>query len=400
MITLEQEENDNHHEQEVDYYIREYEKPYMEECSPIIQPTINPTCNTLHEMILTEDDISIVSTKGSWRSVWQYNTTTIEDGKHSTSSSTSSVALKMLHLHRNFDQQSFEAHTTDIMVMDRLTASPYIVNAYGFCGQTVITEFATSTGRDYVKRYDIGSRDRLRVARDLAQGLADIQALKPLIHAPTEDVRTLSPVPVFAHNDINIANTVMINGRMKWNDFNIGEILREHDHKKKTIPLNNTTTFTPFTESNNNANNNLCPSPVKYRSDLWRSPEEIRNISYVHLYQSDVYGLGNILYQTMTRHQPWTHKEPGGKLTTEDISYRKLNGTVPTIPEQYRNTTKRELQILYAATVACNHPNPQERPTATQLAYGLGNLYNKIKNKERITRPMILEYIFPNISLS
>jgi hypothetical protein len=398
---LEQEEINGDNHQEADYYILDYEKPYMEECSPILKPTINPTCNTLHEMTIMEGDISLISTKGSWRSVWQYNkTTTEEEPTSSSSSSPSSVALKMLHLHRNFDKQSFEAHATDIMVMDRLTASPYVVNAYGFCGQTVITEFATSTGREYVKRYDIGSRDRLRVARDLAQGLADIQALKPLIHAPHEDVRMTSPLPVFAHNDINIANTVMINGRMKWNDFNIGEILRERKHKKKSTTistLNNRTAVAPFTEYN--TDNQLCPSPVKYRSDLWRSPEEIRNISYVHLYQSDVYGLGNILYQTMTRHQPWTHKEPGGKLTTEDVAYRKLNGTVPTIPEQYRNTTKREIQILYAATVACNHPNPQERPTATQLAYGIGNLYNKLKNKERITRPMILDYIFPNIHI-
>jgi hypothetical protein len=377
--------------QSEDDYIRDFEKPYIEECSPVVQPSINPTCNSMHEMELTDGILSLFSTKGSWRSVWHYNSTTTDP---------TSLAVKMLHLHRNFDAQSFAAHKTDIMVMDQLTASPYVVNAFGYCGQTVTTEFAASTGRDFVKRYDIGARDRLRIARDLAQGLADIQALRPLIHAPHEDVRITSSVPIFAHNDINIANTVLINGRMKWNDFNIGEILRQHKHnnnvRNNTIIIDNDKSFTPFTESNNTT---LCPSPVKYRSDLWRSPEEIRNTSYVRLEQSDVYGFGNILYQTMTRHQPWTHKEPGGKLTMEDVKNRKLNRTVPTIPEQYRNTTKRDLQILYAATVACNHPDPDNRPTATQLAYGLGSLYDKLKNKEPITRPMILDYIAPNIGV-
>jgi len=126
---------------------------------------------------------------------------------------------------------------------------------------------------------------------------------------------------------------------------------------------------------------------------MWRSPEEIQNTSYVQMTQSDVYGLGNILYQTMTRHQPWTYKEPGGALTNTDIANRKINGTIPTIPEQYLNTTKRELQAMFAATNLCFYHVPNRRPTARRLAYGLGSLYNKLKHKERVTRQMILDYL-------
>ncbi|OEU15979.1 hypothetical protein FRACYDRAFT_147709, partial [Fragilariopsis cylindrus CCMP1102] len=308
-------------------------------------------------------DSSLLSMKGSWRSVWKM-----------TTSSHRSVVLKMLHLHRQFDRESFEAHATDIMVMDRLTASPHVVNAYGFCGQTVVTEFAELSGRDFVKRYDIGSQERLRVARDLARGLADIQALQPLPH----DTYISTNIPiVFAHNDITIANTIMIDGRIKWNDFNIGVFMREKKQRwVDSLDIGN-----------------LCPAPVKYRSDLWRSPEEIKNTSYVQLTQSDVYGLGNILYQTMTRHQPWSFKEPGGVLTVTDVAERKMNGTVPTIPEQYLNTTKRSLQTMFAATNICYYSTPNRRPTARRLAYGLGSLYNKIKYKERVTRPIILDYL-------
>lgn len=361
----------------------------------VVQPAVHPTCNPLHELQLDQGDITLISMKGSWRSVWKVfierrpvgarktaknetpinttlllNVTTDKDVLMTSSivdASQSVLVLKMLHFHRTFDIQSFEAHATDIMVMDRLTASSYVVNAYGFCGQSVLTEYATSTGRDYVKRYDVRNSERLRVARDLAFGLADIQALRPF------KVRNITNfVPLFAHNDINIANTVMVNGRMKWNDFNIGERLRR---KRKEIDQNATITsfagnssFVPFASISSRPTDEVCPAPVKFESHLWRSPEEIRNNSYVRSDLSDMYGFGNVLYQIMTRHQPWTFKEPI-KLENEDVRKLKLDGLIPTIPEQYRNTTRKELQVMFVATVACYEPDPNRRPSIEEMAY-------------------------------
>jgi hypothetical protein len=302
----------------------EFERPYYEQCTPIVQPTIHPTCNTLHEIMTTTsttptlndetNHISLLSTKGSWRSAWKVDIPyDVEDNKNIGNitslmvNHTSSVILKMLHLHRSFNYESFKAHATDIMVMDTLTASPYIVSAYGYCGQSVVTEFATSSGRDYVKRYDIRSRDRLKVARDLARGLADLQALQPLVHHSSIQESEFPPPIRFAHNDINIANTVMVGDQMKWNDFNIGVFMRQRrpEFRSQQPPktLVNDPSFTPFPSTNNDNNSidNRCPAPVKFRSDLWRSPEEIRNTTYVYLEQSDIYGFGNILYQTMSR---------------------------------------------------------------------------------------------------
>jgi hypothetical protein len=172
------------------------------------------------------------------------------------------VVLKMLHLKRHFDHQSLELHALDAMVMDRLTASPHVVDAYGFCGQSVLTELAPTGGRDYVKQNEIRSRARLKIARDLAQGLADLQSLRHLSEYNSKH----SPMSVFAHNDINIANTIQVDGRVKWNDFNVGVLLRTQK-KNATLP---------------------CGSPVRFKADMWRSPEEIRNTSYVHLEQSDM----------------------------------------------------------------------------------------------------------------
>ena len=173
-----------------------------------------------------------------------------------------------------------------------------------------------------------------------------------------------------------------MNGKIKWNDFNIGVLMRQKQKQDVNIKNNNETSTSTTTTV-------LCDAPVKYRSDLWRSPEEIRNTSYVDLTKTDMYGFGNILYQVMTRHQPWTHKEPT-KLTIQDVAARKRNGgQLPTIPETYKNTSKPELQVLTIATVSCYHPNPMKRPTAKDLANALSTVYDKLQKKKPVTSNLI-----------
>ena len=62
--------------------------------------------------------------------------------------------------------------------MEALLAFDYIVDSFGFCGQSVITEAATGSGRSLIKNIALSSIDRLRIARDLARGLADLHALE------------------------------------------------------------------------------------------------------------------------------------------------------------------------------------------------------------------------------
>lgn len=389
-------------EKEPHSYTKDFEKPYHELCEPMMErPPIHSTCNDVHELTLERNGISVLSLKGSWRSIWKVDevTNNTTEHQHSQDQNQSMLSapfvLKMLHMKREFDVESYEAHEMDVMVMDKLTSSPHIVNAYGYCGQSVLTEYAPTGGREYVKSYDLKSRQRLKIARDLAQGLADLQALNHISsssyhyydkhsnsnknnnkqqknghhHRDGQDAIDLER-PVFAHNDINIANTVQINDNVKWNDFNIGVMMRQQQYNDSIM---------------------TCLAPVRFKGDLWRSPEEIHNTSYVDLPKADMYGFGNILYQVMTRHQPWTHKEPGGQLTVEQVAERKRNFTLPTIPEQYKNTTKPELQSLYLATMSCYHPNPAKRLSAYELATALSTVYETLKNKKKVTRKMLFE---------
>jgi serine/threonine protein kinase len=99
--------------------------------------------------------------------------------------------------------------------MERLTSSPHVINVFGFCGHSVITEYAEGTRlgelADKSKRTPLA---RLKIARDIAMGLADVHGIDGDGNA------------TFVHLDINPANVVSIGGTLKLNDFNIGIILR------------------------------------------------------------------------------------------------------------------------------------------------------------------------------
>lgn len=345
-----------------------YEREFMEECEVMTKPQVHPTCNHLHELTMQDDNTAILSTKGSWRTAWTVQNDT--------------AVLKVLQYDRIFDTESYERHALDVVVSDVLTASPYVIDAYGFCGQSIVQEWAPSGARDFVKSYEIRNRQRLKIARDLARGLADLQALTAIPHNsfrdPIEKVTRAEippPLPLlFSHNDINIANTIYSESRqvIKWNDFNIGVLLRARKGSN-------------FTQD--------CGAPVKFRADLWRSPEEVRNSSFVQLPYADMYGFGNILYQVMTRHQPWTHKEPEGQLTATQVADRKRHGRLPTMPEKYLNTTNKDLQILLLATMSCYHPNPTERPTAYELSHALSYLYDRLQAKLPVPSSMIRQWL-------
>jgi serine/threonine protein kinase len=340
------------------------ERAYRDECTPMAtwQTTFHPTCNLLHELDLGDpgtmvtldttninsnnsntknssgvdttttmtstrtDVVELLSLEGSWRSVW----------RRTTMYSNETVVLKLLKLTREFDHESYEHHRIDAAVMERLGSSPYIISAYSYCGQSVTTEWAAGSARALTKNKHLNSRERLKIGRDIARGVAALHS----IDYPNSTNAT------FSHNDINIANAVEVNGRIKLNDFNIGNLLRWNG----TRP---------------------CGVPVRFAAPLWKSPEEIRNTSYVDAAMTDIYGLGNLMFQVLTTRQPWTHLEPDGVLTTDEVIRRKAAGRFPFVPDQLVRSTKISLQALYHGTMACFRSQPEDRPSSHDLAVGL-----------------------------
>lgn len=349
-------------------FITPEEQPFYEECEPMAswQTMHYPTCNMLHELPLIDSDdtantnatqnttdiaepkVTLINTKGSWRSVWKVITQLpfLQQDDEKVDDGPQEIVLKTLRYDREFDEESFQLQYVDSMAMERLTSSPYIANEYGFCGQSVLTEFAPKSGRDLIKNKKLKTWQRLQIAHDLAAALSDMHSID---YANATNA-------TFTHNDINIANTIQgDNGRIKFNDFNIGVVMRWN----KTQP---------------------CGSPVKFQAPLWRAPEEIRldvgeNVTdimdYVRPERSDTYALGNLLFQVLTTHQPWTWLEPGGRLEVDEVIKLKLAGDLPYIPSKFRDVNTTGVQAMFYATLACYAHDPLDRPTAYQLASAL-----------------------------
>jgi len=83
----------------------------------------------------------------------------------------------------------------------------------------------------------------------------------------------------------------------------------------------------------------------------------------------------------MTKHQPWTNLEDGDKENREkQVIDKKIRGELPTLPEKYQ-PTKPEAFVLWEAIRACYRLDPNERPSAFQLALSLGTAYQWSKTK-------------------
>eukprot|EP00978_Attheya_sp_CCMP212_P025725 scaffold83275_cov60-Attheya_sp.AAC.1 len=336
---------------------RQYDE-WDKKCVPMKswQTKIFTTCNSVHEIDLSgSSSPSLLSAGGSWRMAWrvaspigeeQLRSINLNHTKRVVELAEPMAVLKVLLVEREFDLESFHNSIVDSIAMERLTASNHVVNEYAFCGASVITEVADGDARSLVKRNDITSYGRLILARNLAEGLADIHGI---------DDRTGHAT--FTHNDVNIANIVQVEGHhIKYNDFNIGILNKWNVNESKP-----------------------CGFPVMYESIFWRSPEEIRNETYVSE-KVDVFSLGNVLYYLMAKHEPWKWLEPNGRPSVEDIANRKMRGELPFFPTKLTNSNDIGVQSLFIAIQLCWTHDPEKRPSAHRIATSLSRVINAMED--------------------
>lgn len=160
---------------------------------------------------------------GYWRNAWKvdYSCLTRNNNTH-ISKCNETVVLKTLKFQHNFEESHYEHNRIDAMAMERLTSSPRVINIFGACGNSVITEFADGERvgalADKKKKKPL---ERLKIALDIARGLV-------ALHSIDGDEEA-----TFVHFDVNLANVVSIGGRLKLNDFNIGVILKRNETSGK-----------------------------------------------------------------------------------------------------------------------------------------------------------------------
>ena len=261
----------------------------------------------------------------------------------------------------NFEDAFFEFSRVDAVAMERLTASPYVVNMYGYCGMTVSTEFVG--GMKLAQRVDpLSSLDKLKLARQVAQGLADIHS----VEGGTGLV----------HNDLNFANLVFPQHKdvPVLNDFNLAVLVLKNKYTGKP-----------------------CPFTSHFPNPQWRSPEEQlllpgeedeadstnSKLSSVPVLTNkiDIYALGNILFRFATGKSAWKRRK-GHKLSGEEFVHLKRNGTMPPIRMPQRLWEDPPTVTMIDIMRECYSLDPNQRPTAQEIVATMDRAIAKFEGGE------------------
>lgn len=267
--------------------------------------------------------------------------------------------------------------------MERLTFSPYVLDIYGYCGQSSINELANfgiegMTNLEKVARGFRGmdhiepvSKIKLQLASMVAAGVSHMHSIdypdfperydsdddssddeKSAKRTKTGGAQKVTSNATLVHYDLNPRNIAVIKrGKPKLNDFNVAEFMT-WDRK----------------------NNKPCGFKGRFREPWWRAPEEM----HFHLdnytnptpltEKIDVYALGNILWDILTTHSP------RGKMKKEleaGVRPKVARGELPRYPDDFNQTrlaTDPALRALDTAMRKCMRTMPQDRPTAGEIA--------------------------------
>lgn len=351
----------------------------------------HPELNAMMGMI-QQQDITFLG-QGWFRAAWRMDIEGLQeyDDEEEDFYSTESVVLKTLRYERDFLQEYYELHRRDALAMERLTASPYVLDVYGYCGQSAINELANFgvEGMSSLEKVARGfrgldiepvSKIKLQLATMVAQGVSHLHSIDypDLVRdedypdsTGSADHKPGSSNATLVHYDLNPRNIAIVKrGKPKLNDFNVAEFLM----------------WNPKT-------NTKCGFEGRFKEPWWRAPEEMQ-VQMPSDYPDpppltekvDVYALGNILWDLLTTHAPW------GKMKKErqdEVRPKVAKGELPKLPPPYDKLTLQDpaLKALKDAMYKCLRLNPEDRPSAgeiaEELAEALGDLPEGFGDKSK-----------------
>jgi serine/threonine protein kinase len=251
-------------------------------------------------------------------------------------------------LEHEVDFRNLERHRRDALVMERLTSAPNIVDIYGHCGNTVVTEHAPH-GLDQVlsnvaasaasasanEGGDDDSSQKLEWALQASQAVAALHSHQ-IVHADLQAKQFL----------------VSAKGIIKLNDFN----------RCRFLPIQ--------VHANGNATS-ICPIQIPSAPGISRSPEEYSRQELTE--KLDVYSLGNVLFQILTNGlAPWFgEREQTGN--TARIKAAIQRGEKPEIPSNILQGTTQQ-KALAVLVHFCYTRDPIKRIAANDLVRELQSL--------------------------
>ena len=312
------------------------------------------------------------------------------------------VVLKTLRLEREFYDEYYDLHRKDAVAMERLTVSvekwilpasvtahlpflislflvlclqpsPYVIDIYGFCGQSAINELADFfddfTNLQAFARQLGGNNDehllrlKLQICIMMALGVAHMHEIDGPNNA------------TMVHYDINPKNVAIVKGgKPKLNDFNTVEFLKWNRVKQER-----------------------CGFRGRLHEPWWRAPEELimpeayaegKNISADAIVASfedqplldekiDVWSLGNLIYNMLTGHaargqaKAWRYAEVRRDVLAAKMPWRPTDA-------MYLNSTQPAIVAMKRAVERCIVKDPKRRWSALDVAYEMMDALDKI----------------------
>lgn len=315
-----------------------------------------PNCNEIHEIDLYDalgpslrkgrtnetlaySDVGYVGS-GLWRSVWKihpHGPMLLSDG-----SLIKPVVLKTMRLDHKVSSRNLDRHRRDALVMERLTSSPNVIDIYGFCGNTILSEFLKTTvdriiyegDDDYPSNKTLASREtplgRLRLALDVSKGVAALHSIDggPIIHADLQAKQFL----------------VDTDGTVKVNDFNRCRFM-----------------------AHNNETNQPCAVRIPQAPGDSRAPEEYDFKPLNE--QIDVYSLGHVLFTILTGQDSFGEIEGDRREAVKE-------GKKPVIEPNFREEGSSDFDLANLILRAYEH-DPSKRITSPKLVQELETLLRK-----------------------
>ncbi len=299
-----------------------------------------PTCNSIHET-----DISMMNhnykkikrvqhiNNGFWRDIWLLDHSNNDD---------ESFVLKTMRYEHDMVDRNYDRHRKDALASERLTYSPYIMNIYGFCGNSATFEYSNQPDLEVQLLEENGNKgkrqlswkDKFEIAIQVSTAIAHVHNTSTIVHT---DINPSQFIP-FGKDNV-----------YKLGDFNRCRFLAYNPKRKK-----------------------LCGFRVANNPGMFRAPEEYAYEAETE--KIDVYSLGNIFYVMLMKIFPFENYY-------DDAPKKIKSGERASFDQSIINHPDPFVQTLYTATNKCWRHNPKDRPTAYEIQTFLTTQYDKIKQQ-------------------
>ena len=327
-------------------------KKDREQCQPFSQWQKDhfPTCNDVHAMDLSSSIIddeagnNRILAQGSVRESW------LVQEAVSLSNGGKTVIFRTTHPKTGLTWDILDGQRKDAVITEKLSASPNVIDIYGYCGGSTINELGDGGDlKHYLERRNniIPPSQLHSFATDMMQGMSDIHFI---------DKRDF---PTMMQKDVKMDNMVVVNGTVKYHDFNSARFLDWDFTKNVSCGW----------EPSLRCDSRFSRSPEDCKYEEWNLPRDWPRE------KKDIYSVGAIWFHIFTGGYPYDFEQD--KKFDSSVKWLKA-GRVPTFPKEKNSNDDPWISAVRQIIQRALTQDMYERPSAKVLADDLEHQFKSI----------------------